>query len=146
MDTLSHKLREDHTRLQTDANLLFSLRANTETNTDLIGRLFDMQDVARKTTEYQYRRRLEERKGEHEEERENMREQYEYLLAEEERKRHMWEEKVRGNKVEKSRQVESVRGEMAQMYGQVREQEQLINNVEDGVYTQGFHSHYVPPA
>jgi DNA-binding transcriptional MerR regulator len=56
------------------------LLLNTDTNVDLIGRLYDMQDQARRDQEHIYKKELLQKKREHKEELQNLREQYNFLM------------------------------------------------------------------
>ena len=60
--------------LQEKAALLFKLRENTETNTDLIAKLYDFQDQGKQDAEALYKRDLLTKKREHKEELGNLRE------------------------------------------------------------------------
>ena len=52
--TLQHKLTDDYQLMAQQSNLIFKVRENTEHNTELIGKLYDVQDQAKKDTEYVY--------------------------------------------------------------------------------------------
>lgn len=83
---MEDRIQEDSDKLVKDGSLLFKLKENTENNTNLIGRLFDMQDIAKKDSEAQYQRQLLQRKREHKEELNNLKEQYAFLIKEKDEK------------------------------------------------------------
>lgn len=67
-------LQGNHAVLERKASLLFKLRENTERNTDLIGRMYDMQDQAKREAERDYKRELLLKKREHKEQMQNIKE------------------------------------------------------------------------
>lgn len=132
--------------MQKEAGLLFKLPQNTDNNVDLIGTLYDMKDQARKDQEHNYKTELLLKKREHKEELANLREQYAYLIQMQDDKLSVFVDDFTRLKLGYQLTLHQSRQELMAVYAMVRQQQLLISDVEEGKFSQGMHSHYVPPA
>eukprot|EP00347_Sterkiella_histriomuscorum_P005358 403356914 len=144
--SIDNTLKQNQDTLDSKASLLFKLRENTENNTGLIGRMFDIQDQAKSDAERDYRRDLLSKKRDHKEELQNLKDQYQYLMQNSDEKLKNAIQDFKQLKGEAQQMLSQSREELLCLYQMVHLQQQLIDQVEDGKYSQGMHSHYVPPA
>ncbi|CDW80796.1 kinesin motor domain protein [Stylonychia lemnae] len=143
---VNNVLDKDQEVLDKNGTVIFQIRDNIENNTGLIGKMFDAQDQAKRDAEHLYKRDLLQKKREHKEEVANLKEQYAYLLKASDDKLQGFVSEFKILKQEAQQVLYQSRDELLQLYEMVQQQKSLILSIEDGKYTQGMHTHYVPPA
>lgn len=107
-------------------------------------RVNEMKDLGKREAESEYKNIVDTQKAQHKKEITNLKAQYEYLLKEKEKEFEKFVNEFKTYHAQKKDEIHTAREEIVNLYKICKKQQKIIENVENGVYTNGIRSAYIP--
>jgi len=103
-----------------------------------------MKDLGKREAQIEYKGIIDEQKIQHKREVTNLKEQYEYLLSEKEKELEKFVNEFKVYHAQKKGEIHNARDEIVNLYKVCKKLNKVVENVENGVYSNGIRSAYIP--
>lgn len=144
MEELQQMIGHSHMVFEEKADVVHRLNTTISKKVSNTERVNEMKDLGKREAEKTYKNYTEEQKSQHKREISNLKAQYEYLLAEKEKEFENFVAEFKTYHTQKKEEIHTAREEIVALYKACKKQQTIIENVENGVYTNGIRSAYIP--
>ena len=143
---------EEVQQIINDSQAVFSEKANVvhQLNTTIVKkvsnyeRVNEMKELGKREATQEFKKILDEQANQHKLEKNNLKNQYEYLLQQKEKDFEKFVNEFKEYHSQKKEEIRAAREEIVGLYKVCKKLNTVIENVEQGVYTNGIISAYIP--
>jgi hypothetical protein len=144
MEEIQQIINDSQTVFNEKADVVHKLNKTIVKKVNNYERVTEMKDLGKREATMEYKTILEEQKTQHKKEISNLKAQYEYLLSEKEKEFEKFVNEFKVYHSHKKEEIHSARDEIVNLYKVCKKLQNIIDNVEKGVYTNGIRSAYIP--
>ena len=143
-EELQRLLTHSHMLLEEKAAVIHNLPFTMQSQSADAKNLADMRDLGRSEVEHEFRKRYRENEINHQRQMANLKEQYEYMINDREKEIARFLKEFEDYSKGKKAKTEKLQAETKNLYEIALKQNQLIQNIEDGVYNNGIRPVLIP--